>query len=145
MKDKKKNFLNSELFFDETSKEKAKYHVLPIPLEKTVSCGRGTAKGPEAIIDASNELERFTGISEPCTNGIFTYPFLNCNFAIESVMLNIEKTTKEISKQNKDFWLNTNLGVTLDNHFGVVDMLEEYEEEVQQEVLAEPPDVLHEI
>ena len=101
MKDKKKNFLNSELSLDETSKEKAKYHVVPIPLEKTVSCGRGTAKGPEAIIDASNELERFTGKSEPCTNGIFTYPFLNCNFAIESVMLNIEKTTKEISKQNK--------------------------------------------
>ena len=101
MKDKKKNFLNSELSLDETSKEKAKYHVVPIPLEKTVSCGKGTAKGPEAIIKASNELERFTGKSEPCTNGIFTYPFLNCNFAIESVMLNIEKTTKEISKQNK--------------------------------------------
>lgn len=50
-----------------------------------------------------------------------------------------------ISDQNKDFWLNTDLGVTLDNHFGVVDMLEEYEEEVHEEVLSEPPDVLHEI
>ena len=53
--------------------------------------------------------------------------------------------TIEISKQNKDFWLNTDIGVALDSHFGVVDMLEEYEEEVQEEVLAEPPDVLHEI
>ena len=98
---KKKNFLNSELSLDEKNKQKAKFHVLPIPLEKTVSCGKGTVKGPEAILNASNELERFTGKSEPCVNGIFTYPFLNCNYPIENVMLNIEKATKEISKQNK--------------------------------------------
>ncbi len=98
---KKKNFLDSELSLNEKSKEKSKFHVLPIPLEKTVSCGKGTAKGPQAILDASNELERFTGKSEPCINGIFTHPFLNCNLPIENVMFNIEKTTKEISKQNK--------------------------------------------
>ena len=98
---KKKNFLNSELSLNEKNKEKAKFHILPIPLEKTVTRGKGTAKGPEAILDASNELERFTGKSEPCVNGIFTHPFLNCNFPIESVILNIEKSTKEISKQNK--------------------------------------------
>ncbi len=101
MKNTKKNFLNSELSVEEKSKEKAKFHILPIPLEKTVSCGRGTSKGPEAILEASNELERFTGKSEPCLNGIFTHPFLNCNFPIENVMLNIEKTTNEICKQNK--------------------------------------------
>tara|TARA_B100000900_G_C20454022_1_gene664389 strand:- start:86 stop:961 length:876 start_codon:yes stop_codon:yes gene_type:complete len=98
---KNKNFLNSELSLNEINKKKAKFHVLPIPLEKTVTCGKGTAKGPEAILDASNELERFTGKSEPCVNGIFTHPFLNCNVPIESVMLNIEKATKEISKQSK--------------------------------------------
>ena len=86
---------------EEKSKEKAKFHILPIPLEKTVSCGGGTSKGPRAILKASNELERFTGKSEPCLSGIFTHPFLNCNFPIKNVMLNIEKTTKEICKQNK--------------------------------------------
>ncbi len=101
MMNKNKNFLNSELSLNEINKKKAKFHVLPIPLEKTVTCGKGTAKGPEAILDASNELERFTGKSEPCVNGIFTHPFLNCNVPIESVMLNIEKATKEISKQSK--------------------------------------------
>ena len=101
MKDKKKILLNSELSLDEKSKEKAKYHIVPIRLEKTVSCGRGTSKGPKAIIEASNELERFTGKSEPCLNGIFTHPFLNCDFPIENVMLNIENTTKEICQQNK--------------------------------------------
>ena len=98
---KKKNFLGSELSFNEKSKEKAKFHVLPIPLEKTVSYGKGTANGPKAILDASNELERFTGKGEPCVNGIFTHPFLNCNLPIENLMLNIEKKTKEISKKNK--------------------------------------------
>ena len=101
MKSTNKNFLNSELSVEEKSKEKAKFHILPIPLEKTVSCGRGTLKGPEAILEASNELERYTGKSEPCLSGIFTHPFLNCNLPIENVMLNIEKTTKEICKQNK--------------------------------------------
>jgi agmatinase len=101
MKNTKKNFLNSELSIDERCKDKAKFHILPIPLEKTVSCGKGTAKGPKAILDASNELERFTGKSEPCLSGIFTHPFLNCNFSIENVMLNIEKKTMEISKKNK--------------------------------------------
>ncbi|MDC3072109.1 agmatinase [bacterium] len=98
---KKKNFLDSELSLNEKSKEKAKFHVLPIPLEKTVSCGKGTANGPKAILDASKELERFTGKSEPCVNGIFTHPFLNCNLPLENVIDNIEKTTKEICKQNK--------------------------------------------
>ena len=72
MENTKINFLNSELSVEEKSKEKAKFHILPIPLEKTISCGRGTSKGPEAILKASNELERFTGKSEPCLSGIFT-------------------------------------------------------------------------
>ena len=95
MKNAKKIFLNSELFVEEKSKEKAKFHILPIPLEKTVSCGKGTSKGPEAILNASNELERFTGKSEPCLSGIFTHPCLDCNFTIDNVMLHIEKTIKE--------------------------------------------------
>ena len=47
-------FLNSELSKYERYKEKAKFHVLPVPLEKTVSYGKGTSMGPQAIINASN-------------------------------------------------------------------------------------------
>ncbi len=36
----------------------ALFHVLPVPLERTVSYGAGTARGPEAILRASRELER---------------------------------------------------------------------------------------
>lgn len=94
-------FLNSELSENERNKVKAKFHILPVPLEKTVSSGTGTSKGPEAILYASNELERYTGKSEPCLDGIYTYPIMNCDKPINQVIENIRKITKEISSNNK--------------------------------------------
>lgn len=47
-----------------------------------------------------------------------------------------------ISDQDKDFWINDEVGQMLDGHFGVYDHIEEYEEEVMTEVIATPPDVL---
>ena len=94
-------FLNSELSENERNKIKAKFHILPVPLEKTVSSGTGTSKGPEAILSASNELERYTGKSEPCLDGIYTYPIMNCDKPINQVIENIRKITKEISSNNK--------------------------------------------
>ena len=94
-------FLNSELSENERNKIKAKFHILPVPLEKTVSSGTGTSRGPEAILSASNELERYTGKSEPCLDGIYTYPIMNCDKPINQVIKNIRKITKEISSNNK--------------------------------------------
>jgi agmatinase len=94
-------FLNSELSENERNKIKAKFHILPVPLEKTVSSGTGTSRGPEAILSASNELERYTGKSEPCLDGIYTYPIMDCDKPINQVIENIRKITKEISSNNK--------------------------------------------
>ena len=94
-------FLNSELSENERNKIKAKFHILPVPLEKTVSSGTGTSRGPEAILSASNELERYTGKSEPCLDGIYTYPIMDCDKPINQVIKNIRKITKEISSNNK--------------------------------------------
>ena len=94
-------FLNSELSENERNKITAKFHILPVPLEKTVSSGTGTSKGPEAILSASNELERYTGKSEPCLDGIYTYPIMDCDKPINQVIENIRKITKEISSNNK--------------------------------------------
>ena len=90
MINKNNYFLNSELSKYERYKEKAKFHVLPVPLEKTVSYGKGTSMGPQAIINASNELERFTGKSAPCAHGIYTYPLLKCNKSIKNILIDIE-------------------------------------------------------
>ena len=99
---KSKNiFLKSELSKEEQDKDRSKFHIIPVPLEKTVSFGKGTSKGPEKIIYASNELERYTGKSEPCSEGIFTHPLLNCNMPLQDIMTNIQKLTKEVSSKNK--------------------------------------------
>ena len=98
---KKNTFLDSELNTNERSQEYSKFHILPVPLEKTVSYGLGTSKGPEAIILASNELERYTGKSEPCLDGIFTHPFINCEQSLNLIMDDIRTTTKKISSKNK--------------------------------------------
>ena len=101
MNNKNNYFLNSELSTEEKDKGTAKFHILPVPLERTVSYGKGTSKGPQAIIKASNELERYTGKSEPCIHGIYTYPLLNCSKPLKVVMRDIENITKKISKENK--------------------------------------------
>ena len=98
---KTNTFLDSELNTNERSQEYSKFHILPVPLEKTVSYGLGTSKGPEAIILASNELERYTGKSEPCLDGIFTHPFINCEQSLNLIMDDIRTTTKNISSKNK--------------------------------------------
>ena len=64
-------FLDSELL-DTERREDAHFQIIPAPLEATVSYGAGTAKGPAAIIAASNELERETNGAAPCAAGIFT-------------------------------------------------------------------------
>ena len=94
-------FLNSELSKKEKDIDTAKFHIVPVPLEKTVSFGTGTSKGPEAIIKASNELERYTGKSVPCIYGIHTHPLLNCNKPLKVIMSDIENITKEISMRKK--------------------------------------------
>ncbi|OGI60794.1 agmatinase [Candidatus Nomurabacteria bacterium RIFCSPHIGHO2_01_FULL_38_19] len=54
-----KNTPNNFLGIPEISPEEAEVLVLPIPLEATVSYGRGTGKGPSAIIEASKHVELY--------------------------------------------------------------------------------------
>jgi len=50
--------------------------IWPVPLERTVSYGRGTAHGPAAILEASQNLELYDEElhCEPCSVGIATLP-----------------------------------------------------------------------
>jgi len=70
-------FLESEI--PALAPEAARFHVLPVPYEKTVSYGAGTAKGPAAIISASSQLERWDGASDPAAEGIYTWPAIDCS------------------------------------------------------------------
>lgn len=93
-------FLDSELTASERT-EDARFRVIPVPLERTVSYGSGTAKGPEAIIEASNELERITGHAEPCVEGIFTEEPLNCDGPLPEVMERLAHRTEAAIRAGK--------------------------------------------
>ncbi|SLN26766.1 N(1)-aminopropylagmatine ureohydrolase [Falsiruegeria litorea R37] len=86
-------FLDSELTASERT-ETARFRVIPVPLERTVSYGSGTANGPAAIIEASNELERIVGTAEPSANGIFTEAPLDCTGPLPDVMERLAQRTE---------------------------------------------------
>ncbi|MBO9448915.1 agmatinase [Tropicibacter sp. R16_0] len=86
-------FLDSELTASERA-ETARFRVIPVPLERTVSYGSGTANGPAAIIEASNELERIVGTAEPCADGILTEAPLDCTGPLPVVMERLAQRTE---------------------------------------------------
>ena len=92
-------FLPSEL--PETKPEKSLFHVLPVPYEKTVSYGHGTAKGPAAIIEASGQLEIWDGKSKPAEEGIYTWPEIDCSREPERVLQDIAFSVGKILKLKK--------------------------------------------
>ena len=59
---------------------------VPVPYEATVSYAGGTAHGPEAILDASDQLELYDGTSFPGEQGIFTQQPVDCSGTPEEVM-----------------------------------------------------------
>ena len=81
--------------------EKALFHVIPVPFEISVSYGTGTAEGPRAILEASEQLELFTGRSVPAQQGIFTAAPVDCSGSCESTLNNIEEQVAATVALNK--------------------------------------------
>ena len=48
-------FLASE--YPQSEPAQAGFHIIPVPLEQSVSYGGGTANGPQALLAASHQLE----------------------------------------------------------------------------------------
>ena len=89
-------FLGSELTSSENQQADALFQIIPCGLEATVSYGTGTHKGPEAILQASDQLERNVLGFEPCEQGIYTHPELDCTQPIEKVMQELRDLTTNI-------------------------------------------------
>jgi len=66
----KKAFLASE--FTPATADAAAFHVIPVPMELSVSYGAGARLGPQAIIDASQQLEVCDGEGHAGTANIHT-------------------------------------------------------------------------
>ena len=92
-------FLESEL--PPLAPEAARFHVLPVPYEKTVSYGGGTARGPAAIIAASSQLERWDGASDPGAEGIYTWPPIDCSRPASQVIEAIAAVVAKILAMGK--------------------------------------------
>lgn len=67
-----------------------RFHVIPVPFERSVSYGQGTARGPAAILKASYQLEAFDGRRCPCDQGIWTSAPVACGGEVTAVLARIE-------------------------------------------------------
>jgi agmatinase len=88
------HFLGSEI--EQGDPATSQFHVIPVPYERTVSYGGGTAKGPLAILDASWQLETWDGKSTPCELGIYTCAAIDCEGDEASVIERIAAVTKGV-------------------------------------------------
>ncbi|CAK7059729.1 MAG: N(1)-aminopropylagmatine ureohydrolase [Desulfovibrio sp.] len=76
--------------------EECVFQVVPVPHEATVSYGCGTGAGPMAIIEASSQLEVWTGEAAPGEHGIHTWPLVETHGQEgETVTAVIEEATKQ--------------------------------------------------
>jgi agmatinase len=75
--------------------DKALFHILPVPLEKTVSYSGGTVHGPQALLEASCQLELFDGKSIPAEYGIHTAAPLDCSPAMEDTLAALRKSVSD--------------------------------------------------
>jgi agmatinase len=83
---------------------KAKFLVLPVPFEETVSYGAGTGKGPAAVIDASRQVELWDEelLRETCDAGIHTLPeFKPARMKGERYLKALAEHAAELVKEGK--------------------------------------------
>lgn len=90
-------FLASE--FAPAAADKAAFHVIPCPLERSASYGGGAAKGPDAILLASQELEALESGMTPGAAGIYTAPPVNCEGPAEAVLVRVEAAVEKALEQ----------------------------------------------
>lgn len=88
------DFLGSEI--SSAPLKKAAFSVLPVPFERSVSFGRGTALGPKAILEASWQLETWDGRSDPSSAGIHTCQPVDCGGDDNGVLQRIADSVRNI-------------------------------------------------
>lgn len=87
-------FLGSEI--EQPQPQEARFHIIPVPFERTVSYGGGTRLGPSAVLQASWQLETWDGSSNPSELGIYTCEPVDCNTDADTVIDNIARATRAV-------------------------------------------------
>ncbi len=93
------HFLSSEI--DDNGADNSFFHIIPVPLEKTVSYGGGTNLGPKTIIEASDQLELWDGKSKPAELGIHTQATIDCNQDCETILQQVAAANAAALKLGK--------------------------------------------
>ncbi|WP_165066968.1 agmatinase family protein [Desulfovibrio sp. ZJ200] len=86
------DFLASE--YAPVSPEAAAFHIIPAPLERSVSYGGGAARGPAALLAASQQLEAWESGRAPGESGFYTAPPVDCSGPVEAVLERIEAVAR---------------------------------------------------
>ena len=96
-----KQFLDLDAEFAEF--KTAAVAILPVPYEGGITYGVGTAKGPDAVINASQHLELYDEIlkAEPFRMGIATLMPLKSSSDPKDVYVAIYRCSKAVVKENK--------------------------------------------
>lgn len=92
-------FLSSE--FPQSPAEDARFHIIPVPMEQTVSYAGGTANGPAEILAASYQLESFDGTSYPGEQGIHTTSAVDCSGNVLTNLENIKQVCLPVYRSGK--------------------------------------------
>lgn len=71
--------------------ESAAFHIIPVPLEASVSYGSGTCHGPRALLEASQQLEAWENGLAPCQDGVHTTAAVDCSGPVETTLARIEE------------------------------------------------------
>ena len=90
-------FLGSEI--EQPAPESARFHIIPVPYERTVSYGGGTGQGPSAVLKASWQLETWDGKGHPCEQGIYTREPVDCDAEPAEVIERIAAATADVVRQ----------------------------------------------
>jgi agmatinase len=80
-----------------TPPERSRYHIVPAPLERSTSYGKGTVAGPRALLDASLHLEAFDGVDVPGRAGIYTLPPVDCAGSTEAALRRIGRAVSAVA------------------------------------------------
>ncbi len=91
-------FLASEVSI--SSPESSFFHIIPVPFEKSVSYGTGTANGPAAVLQASQQLEFFDTVSCPGEKGIHTHHPIESDDP-EAMLDTVSRTVRSVVENNR--------------------------------------------
>lgn len=109
----------------------ALFHVIPVPLEQSVSYGTGTAEGPQAILEASSQLELLACGTVPAQYGIYTAPPVECSGPVEDVLQRIGTGVGTTLEQKKipviiggEHTVTCGITTSLTNHYGAYGVIQ---------------------